>query len=198
MNRDSHAARHGTAELRFYEELNDFLPPDRRKRSFLHGFTGEPSVEDTLDALGVPRALVDLVLVDGRSVGFDHRLHGGERVAVYPMFERVDISPLLRVRRRPLRTTRFVLDADLGALARRLRARGFDAVWRDDFDGAAIVDVSIRERRIVLTRDDALLRDPRLTHAYRLRSTEPREQLEEVVRALDLGRRRSSLAVPTE
>ena len=27
-------------EFRFYEELGDFLPPDRRKRSFIHHFDG--------------------------------------------------------------------------------------------------------------------------------------------------------------
>ncbi len=72
------------AEFRFSEELNDFLPPARRKRSFTRGFDGTPAVKDTIESLGVPHTEVDLILVDGRSVRFAHRLHGGERVAVYP------------------------------------------------------------------------------------------------------------------
>ena len=45
--------------------------------------------------VALPRhAEVDLVLVDGRSVDFDHLLRGGERVAMYPVFERLDISPV--------------------------------------------------------------------------------------------------------
>jgi hypothetical protein len=51
------------AEFRFYEELNDFLPPARRKQSFTHGFDGTPAVKDTIESLGVPHTEVDLILV---------------------------------------------------------------------------------------------------------------------------------------
>ena len=103
------------AEFRFYEELNDFLPPEKRKRSFAYMFEGTPSIKDAIEAVGVPHTEIDIILVDGRSVGFDHRLRGGERVAVYPMFEAIDVSPLVRLRPQPLRITRFVVDVHLGA-----------------------------------------------------------------------------------
>lgn len=186
--RDPHAAPLRTAEFRFYEELNDFLPAGRRKRAFAYAFSGTPAVKDTIEALGVPHTEVDLVLVDGRSVGFDHRLAGGERIAVYPVFERLDIEPVVRLRPQPLRVTRFVLDVHLGALARYLRLLGFDAVWRNDLEDAEIVEIAAAERRIVLTRDVGLLKAGRVTHGYWLRATEPLEQLDEVVLALDLGR----------
>jgi uncharacterized protein len=185
---DPHRASERGAEFRFYEELNDFLPAARRKRSFEHRFTGNPAVKDAIEALGVPHTEIDVILVDGRSVDFGHRLKSGERVAVYPMFERFDVAPLVRLRPAPLRVTRFVLDVHLGTLARYLRLVGFDAAWRNDYDDPAIVDLAIRERRIILTRDRGILRQTRVTHGYWLRSTEPVVQLEEVVRALDLGR----------
>ena len=95
---DPHAPVMHSATFRFYEELNDFLPPDRRKTSFSHSFRGTPSVKDTIEAIGVPHVEIDLILVDGRSVGFGHLLRGGERVAVYPVFERLDVSPVVRLR----------------------------------------------------------------------------------------------------
>src|SRR5262249_1742155 len=144
--------------------------------------------KDAIEALGVPHTEIDAVLVDGRSVGFGHRLAGGERVAVYPTFELLDITPLTRLRPRPLRVTRFVLDVHLGTLARYLRLVGFDARWQNDYDDATIIDLARRERRIILTRDRGILRNGRVTHGYWLRSTEPTGQLEEVIRALDLGR----------
>jgi len=55
-----------TAEFRFYEELNDYLPSARRKRSFAHEFDGTPAVKDVIEGLGVPHTEVDLILVDGR------------------------------------------------------------------------------------------------------------------------------------
>jgi hypothetical protein len=91
-----------TAEFRFYEELNDHLPPHRRKRPFTVEFEGEPTVGELIAALGVPAAEVDLILVDGESADFEHRLTGGERVAVYPIFERFDITPTVRLPGRPL------------------------------------------------------------------------------------------------
>jgi hypothetical protein len=64
------------AEFRFYEELNDYLPASRRKRSFTHTFAGAPAIKDIIEALGVPHTEIDLILVDGRSVRFSSRRFG--------------------------------------------------------------------------------------------------------------------------
>jgi uncharacterized protein len=186
---DEHPAVEHSSEFRFYEELNDFLVPEHRKCSFQHRFTGAPSVKDTIEALGVPHTEIDVILIDGRSVDFSEHLHGGERVAVYPTFERLDVTPLTRLRPKPLRVTRFVLDVHLGTLARYLRVVGFDTLWRNDYDDAAIIRIANDERRIILTRDRGILRNGRVTRGYWLRSTDPMEQLEEVMRALDLRSR---------
>lgn len=119
-------------------------------------------------------------------MGFDFRLDDGDRVAVYPMFESVDVSPIVRLREWPLRRTRFVLDTHLGKLARLLRLLGFDALYRNDFDDAEIVRVSVGESRIALTRDRGLLKRGELTHGYCLRSTAPQDQIREVLSRFDL------------
>lgn len=183
-----HAPERRVAEFRFYEELNDFLPPERQKRAFPHQFSGTPSVKDTIEALGVPHTEVDLVLVEGKSVGFEALLFGGERVAVYPVFEALDISPLIHLRPGPLRCTRFVLDVHLGKLARYLRLLGFDSLYRNDYEDAEIVAISLKDRRIILTRDKGILKTGAVTHGYWLREVCPRPQVREVVKALDLGR----------
>lgn len=89
-------------ELRFYEELNDHLPPPRRKRPFSVALKGAMSAGELIAALGVPLGELDLLLVDGESCGFERCLTGGERLAVYPVFERFDITPLVRLPDRPL------------------------------------------------------------------------------------------------
>lgn len=68
-------------EFRFYEELNDFLAPARRRHAFRYRFRGTPAVKDSIEAVGVRPTELDLILVDGVSVRFSHRLRGGERVA---------------------------------------------------------------------------------------------------------------------
>jgi len=185
-NSDPHTREPHEVEIRFYAELNDFLPEERRQCAFVHGFFGTPSIKDTIEAIGVPHPEVDLILVDGRSVDFSHLLHGGERVAVYPMFERYDISPVTRLRPSPLRVTRFVADVHLGTLARNLRLMGFDTIWERDLTDDAIIDIADDQKRIILTRDKGILKNGRVTHGYWLRSTDPTQQLEEVIRALDL------------
>lgn len=175
-----------TAAFRFYEELNDFLPPARRKCSFAHVFDGTPAVKDTIEALGVPHTEVDLILVDGTSVRFTHRLHGGERIAVYPVFERFDVRPLYRLRPRPLRRTRFVVDVNLGTLARRLRLLGFDTIYDRHWDDAQLAKIAAAERRILLTRDVGLLKRSVVTRGHWVRETDPPRQLEEVIKAFSL------------
>jgi uncharacterized protein with PIN domain len=174
------------AEFRFYEELNDFLPSARRKHAFTHTFHGTPTVKDTIEALGVPHTEVDLILVNGKSVRFSFHLHGDERIAVYPMFERFDLRPVYRLRPRPLRRTRFVADVHLGTLARRLRLLGFDTIYDPAFDDVQLAAVSARERRVLLTRDIGLLKRSVVTHGHWVRHTEPLEQLKEIVEACSL------------
>jgi uncharacterized protein with PIN domain len=178
-----------TAEFRFYEELNDFLPVEKRKTPFAYPFKGTPSVKDAIEAIGVPHTEVDLVVVNGLSVGWEYRLKDGDRVGVYPVFESLDISPVVRLRGAPLRDTRFVLDVHLGKLARLLRMLGFDTAYERDYADARIVEISVAERRIVLTRDRGILKTGAVTHGYWVRSSNPREQIGEVVRRFDLASR---------
>lgn len=178
----------GTSSFRFYEELNDFLPPARRKREFRHSFKGHPSVKDTIESLGVPHTEVDLILIDGVSVSFGRQLFGGERVSVYPVFEALDISPVTRLRPEPLRRPSFVLDVHVGRLAGYLRLLGFDALYRNDYDDTEIIRLSLAEHRIILTRDLGILKNRIVTHGYWLRSQRPLEQLREVLGRFDLRR----------
>ncbi len=174
------------ATIRFYEELNRFLPPDQRKAPITVPLIGTPSVKDVIESHGVPHTEVDLVVVNGESVDFDYRVGEGDRIAVYPVFESLDITAASRVRPEPLRHTRFVLDVHLGALARLLRFLGFDTRYRNDYDDPDIVEIAAEEGRIILTRDRGLLMRRRVTHGYWLRSQDPVTQAAEVLRRFDL------------
>lgn len=174
------------AEFRFYEELNDFLPEARRKRPFVYRFNGRPTVKDAVDAIGAPHAEVDLILINGVSVGWDENLSPGDRVSVYPMFESLDISELTRLRPESLRRPAFVLDVHLGKLATWMRMLGLDCRWENDLDDPEIVAISVKEERAILTRDIGLLQRGRVTRGYWVRSTDPDEQLPEVLARFDL------------
>lgn len=176
-----------TAWFRFYEELNDFLPESRRKVEFHHQFDGNPSVKDIIESLGVPHPEIDLILVNGESSCFSRKISDGDRISVYPVFESFDISGVQRLRREPLRDTRFILDVHLGKLAKYLRLFGFDSVLDKDLDDKGIIEKALQEKRIILTRDKLLLRNKLVTHGYWIRSTVPQLQAKEVVRRFHLA-----------
>ena len=175
------------AEFRFYEELNDFLKPEQRKRTVAYRFAGHPGIKDPIEALGVPHVEVELIVVNGESVGFDYRLQNGDRVAVYPVFESFDVAPAVKLREKPLRKIAFVVDVNLGRLARLLRLLGFDALFSNAYADDEIMAISEAQGRIVLTRDRRLLHAKAVTHGYWVRSVWPRRQVDEVMRRFDLA-----------
>ncbi len=174
------------ANFRFYEELNDFVVREHYKQTIAYRFGGQPAIKDPIEVLGVPHSEVDLILVNNESVGFDYRLKDGDRVAVYPVFERFNIASVQRLRARPLRVTAFIVDVNLGNLARRLRLLGFDAVLSNRLRDGEIVDIATREKRILLTRDKRLLIHKTIMHGLWVRATDADTQLEEVLQRLDL------------
>lgn len=176
-----------TATFRFYEELNDFLPPARRRREFDARCAQAATVKHMIEALGVPHTEVELILVNGVSCGFERLLQDGDRIAVYPKFETFDVSPLLKVRAQPLRETRFVADAHLGGLARLLRMAGFDTLYDNHIGDREIEVISAEHQRIVLTRDRELLKRRGVTHGCYVRALHPEQQLQEIVGRLDLA-----------
>ncbi len=172
--------------LRFYEELNDFLPDYKRKVNYELPFFGSPSVKDVIESQGIPHTEVDLILVNGISVDFQHKIVPGDRISVYPEFEILDISPLIQLRPEPLRITRFIADAHLGKLARYLRMCGFDTVYENDISDDKIINHSIKEKRIILTRDLGILKNGQVQRGYFIRAQKPLNQCREVIKKFNL------------
>jgi uncharacterized protein len=172
--------------LRFYAELNDFLPTGRRRRDWSLTCDARVPVRHLIEGCGVPHTEVELIVRAGESISLDARVADGDRIAVYPMFESFDIRPALRLRPQPLRRLRFVADAHLGALARDLRMLGFDTLWRNDLGGAALVALARAEGRTLLTRDRRLLMRRGITHGCCLRQATTRAELAYLMDRLQL------------
>jgi uncharacterized protein len=169
--------------IRFYGDLADIAEADRAGEVEVP--VGAPrSVKDAIESCGVPHTEIDLVLVDDMSAPFTARLHGGERVSVYPPFHTLDVPSL--VRPPPLPAPRFVADVHLGRLAGLLRTLGFDTRYRNDTDDADLAACAAAEERWLLTRDRGLLMRSSVTHGYLVRHDDPRAQAAEVVHRFDL------------
>ena len=172
--------------FRFYEELNDFLPEEKRKIEFEHFYIDRTSVKDMIESLGVPHTEVDLILANRKPVNFDYIINDGDHISVYPMFESFDITDVQRLRPDPLREPKFVADVHLGKLTRYLRMLGFDVKYKNDYNDEEIVLISLQEKRTILTKDRGILKRNEVMHGYWVRSINVEEQTVEVIKRFDL------------
>ncbi len=175
----------GSLTLHFHAGLNEFLSPERRDCEFEYRFRERGSIKDVIESLGVPHTEVDLILVDGKPVGFDHLVRDGEHVSVYPVFA-VPTRFLDFRLQAPPPAPRFVLDTHLGRLAAYLRMLGFDTLYRNDYDDPELADISTTQQRVLLSRDKGLLMRKQVEFGHFVRARLPHEQVLEVLQRYEL------------
>jgi uncharacterized protein len=175
------------ATFRFYEELNDFLPPQKRKVPFSVEFRGNPSIKDIMESLGVPHTEADLILSNGESVPFSYHVKDGDTISVYPEFESLNIASVTRLNKKPLREIKFIADVNLGKLAKYLRLLGFDCLYNKEYTASEIIETAETQKCIILTRAASLLKNKKISRGYWIRSQYPQEQTREVIRRFDIS-----------
>ncbi len=172
--------------IRFYEELNDFLEEEKKKVSFTVKTNPGQTVKDLIESENVPHTEVDLILVNSNSVDFSYQVLDRDRISVYPVFESLDIKNATKLRPLPLRKTQFIVDVNLGKLARYLRIGGFDTLYSNSYEDKEIAEISARENRIVLTRDRDLLKRSIIQRGHWIRSQNAVLQYHAVLERFDL------------
>jgi uncharacterized protein with PIN domain len=85
---------------------------------------------------------------------------------------------------------RFIVDHNVGKLARLLRMMGFDSLFFDGDDDSRMVLRALSENRVILTRDTGIM-ERRVVRTGRLRavlieSEEPERQMRQLMEILDL------------
>lgn len=175
-----------TVRLRFYAELNNFLPADLRQKAFDYSFPGPITVKEVIESMKIPLSEVDLILVNSKAVDFNYPVNDQDYISVYPLFEQFDITGISQLRKTPLRVSRFILDSHLGKLAKYLRMAGFDTLYENNYSDNEIRRIAVNEFRIILTRDRDLLSSRDVTHGYYVRTIHPEEQMTEIVAKFDL------------
>lgn len=163
--------------------LTDFLEGTGRKRTVEFKFFNRPSVKDAFEAIGIPHPEVGLILIDNRPVGFGYNMTGGEKIDLYSHIDCPENFDEFRLPFRPSGRLSFILDVHLGRLARYMRAAGIDTIYeKEDMGDETIAGIAHKEKRIVLTRDVALLKRSSVIYGHWMRNTESRAQFREAVR----------------
>jgi uncharacterized protein with PIN domain len=173
-------------KFRFYEELNDYLPEELRKGWIESSAEPGTSVGEKISSFEIPLGEIDLILVNQQSESFDYILQEEDRISVYPVFESFDISEISKLRDKPLRVVTFICDVHLGRLCKYLRMLGFDTSYSNNYTPGQIIDISNLEKRIILSKSIQLIRHKEVTRAYWVRSSEPLEQLIDLIYGLDI------------
>ena len=139
-----------------------------------------------IEAIGVPHTEIDLILVNGESVDFSYILQDGDNVSVYPVFESLNIKNATRLRKIPLRRTKFIADVYLGDIAKYMRALGLDVYFDPSLSSRKIVKISRKEDRIILTKSRNLLKFKEVTHGIFIRPGRCEEQIRRIIDYLDI------------
>lgn len=152
--------------------LRFFLPARRRRAEQVLPVDGTSTVGHLLASLGVPKTEVGALLAHGGPIDLAYRPRPGDRI---------EVEEVRRPQPAPTSPPRFVLDVHLGALARRMRLVGLDAAYRPDADDDDLLETSLSQQRILLTRDRGLLHRRALRWGGHVNSQSPDEQLREVL-----------------
>ena len=114
-------------------------------------------------------------LVNSIPANFNDHLKSGDRVSVYPKFKTLSSQEFQSHFNAHLPDPQFIIDANLGKLARFLRMLGFDALYDNQFQDQEIIELSNNEKRIILTRDLEILKHNAVQVGYFLRSDDPKK-----------------------
>ncbi|WP_340102742.1 Mut7-C RNAse domain-containing protein [Rhodohalobacter sp. 8-1] len=172
-----------TARFEFEGSLQVFTGQPEVEKSFHLN----PSAKDLVESCGVPHVEVFGLMVNGRENPLSYNVSGGDSLMVIPK-EIIDGSNYPdNIRPVDEMPEWFVADVHLGKLARLLRLTGIDTLYNNSASDPEIVKNAVQENRAVLTRDVGLLKHGKLSYGHWLRSTDPDEQLSDVIRYFNLS-----------
>ncbi len=85
---------------------------------------------------------------------------------------------------------KFIVDHNVGKLAKWLRIMGYDTLFFDGSDDSRMIAIALAEGRVILTRDTQIMRRRVVTNgqlkAILIKSDEPEQQMHQVIDTLNL------------
>ncbi len=91
---------------------------------------------------------------------------------------------------RSIKTLKFIVDHNVGKLAKWLRIMGYDTLFFDGSNDSSMVSAALNEERVILTRDTQVMKRRVVTsgrlNAIFIQSDEPEQQMCQVIADLNL------------
>jgi len=143
--------------------------------------TRSASIKDVMESFGLPHTEVDRITCNGRITDFCQRVEASQRFDIHPIPCPWDTSIPTLLRPKPLPSLRFIVDVNVGRLARYLRMAGLDTLYDPSWDERRILREIQKNRCLLLTRNLDLLKRNQVEFGRYIRATTPEEQLREIL-----------------
>jgi len=164
---------------RQYRDVGEiFYPLDRRA-----------SIKDIVESLGIPHTEIGSITHESKEFSFAHIPEAGETLEVYSCPVGFDVTLPTLLRPDPFAEPVFMVDINVGKLARLLRMAGIDTWYDPELAEAELARQAAAHDRILLSRNRDLLRRKIITWGHLVRAGQPEEQLLEVISLYGLQER---------
>ena len=166
----------------YHGDLPSLLRPQHKNnKKIVIPIDRRTSVKDEIEAAGIPHTEIAAINVNDIAVSFEHILEASSRIDVIPCTAPFDVCAASTLRPQPFHDVRFLVDANVGKLAKLLRMAGFDTAYHDTLHDKELAEKASTQQRILLTRDRALLKRKNILYGRLIRSRNPADQLIEVM-----------------
>lgn len=142
--------------------------------------TRSASIKDVLEAFGVPHTEIGHITCNGATVGFSHLVQDDQEFVIKPVPVPWSLNSADTLRPAFQGKLRFLVDGNVGRLARYLRMAGFDTLYDPIWTETDLLRILQDETRILLTRNLDLLKRKQIVFGRCIRSSNPVMQLREV------------------
>jgi len=139
------------------------------------------SIKDLIGSFGLPHTEVGSIQINRQAVTFDHIIAKKSFVEIFPPCPPVNVLAPSLLRPTALPAIRFLVDANVGKLAGKLRMTGFDTLYNPQWYDAELADLSEDRQCILFSIDIMLLKRKKITFGHFVRETLPTKQLAEVI-----------------
>ena len=172
------------------DSLKDLLPRTYHgKNNIAYPLTRRASIKDIIEALRIPHTEVESIIVSDREVSFDYIPKAGEQIVLHAVSAASDITRPTLVRPHPLQQAVFMVDINVGKLARLLRMAGMDTWYVPGLTDTDLAEQAAMNKRILLSRNRELLQRKIITWGHLVRAEQPEKQLAEVISLYDLAKK---------
>lgn len=174
--------------LNFHGYLRELLRrPHTGKAVVRYPLQRRASIKDIIEALGIPHTEVGRIVGCQQEYTFGHIPAGGQRLEVHPQSASIPVTSPSVLRPNPLAALAFMVDINVGKLARLMRMAGFDTSDVADAASKTIVRTAVAQQRILLSRNRELLKHSLLEFGHLVREEEPTAQFREIMALYDLA-----------